>query len=183
MLERALQPNGTNDRDKKRSSVFDRGLAERHPLRILLADDNSVNQKVALRILNRLGYDADVAANGVEVIEALGRRPYDVVLMDVQMPEMDGLEATRTIRSTLDPADQPVVIAMTASALAQDRLACTEAGMDGYISKPIQLEQLTSALELVRRGDGETGRQRDKETKRLGDRETRRQGDGGTGSE
>ncbi|NYT02022.1 MAG: PAS domain S-box protein [Methanosarcinales archaeon] len=114
------------------------------PLRILLAEDNLVNQKVALTILTRLGYTADVAADGYEVIRALERQPYDVVLMDVQMPDMDGLEAARRIRKRWPGS--PYIIATTAYALKGDRETCLEAGMDDYISKPIQMEDLQMAL-------------------------------------
>jgi PAS domain S-box-containing protein len=116
------------------------------PLRLLLAEDNIVNQKVALRMLERLGYRADVAANGLEVLQAIRRQPYDVVLMDVQMPEMDGLEAARIIRQSLSADEQPKIIAITAYALQGDREKCIEAGMDGYISKPIKMEDLVSIL-------------------------------------
>jgi CheY-like chemotaxis protein len=126
---------------------FDGGLGVRLPLRILLAEDNVVNQKVALRILGKLGYQADVAASGQEAVEALHRQPYDVVLMDVQMPHLDGMAATRLIRATLPPDRQPVIIAMTAAALQEDRQACLDAGMNGFVAKPIRLEQLTAALE------------------------------------
>lgn len=117
--------------------------------RILLAEDNLVNQTVTKRMLQKLGYRADVAANGLEVLEALRRQHYDVVLMDVQMPEMDGLEATREIRRRWPGADQPLIIAMTAMALKGDQEMCLAAGMDDYISKPVKLEMLKAALEKV----------------------------------
>lgn len=117
------------------------------PLRILLAEDNIVNQKVALRMLERIGYRADVVNNGAEAIAHLQRIPYDVVLMDVQMPELDGLEATRQIRSQWQSAARPWIIAMTAGAMEGDRQACLEAGMDDYITKPVKLDALQSALE------------------------------------
>lgn len=123
------------------------GMAQRLPLRILLAEDNVVNQKVALYMLARLGYRADVAANGVEVLVSLQRQRYDVVLMDVQMPEMDGLEATRLICTQWPVEQRPYIIAMTANALAGDAERCLAAGMDAYISKPVQLEKLMAALE------------------------------------
>jgi len=129
---------------------FDPGMAERHPLRILLAEDNVVNQKLALRILQQMGYRADVASNGVEAVESVGRQAYDVVLMDVQMPEMDGLEATRRICATWKPGDRPRIIAMTANAMQGDRELCMEAGMDDYLTKPIRVEKLVEALNLVR---------------------------------
>jgi len=120
-------------------------------LRILLAEDNKVNQRVGLLLLDRLGYRADVAGNGQEVLEAMQRVPYDVVLMDVQMPEMDGLEATRRIRARTDIA-QPRIVAMTAGAFADDRERCLAAGMDDYLAKPVRLGELAAVL--VRAGDG-----------------------------
>jgi PAS domain S-box-containing protein len=126
--------------------VPDRQYDDVHKLRILLAEDNVVNQKVALRMLKKIGYRADLAANGLEVLQALEHLHYDVVLMDVQMPEMDGLEATRVIRKRLPPEDQPIIIAITAYALEGDRERCLKAGMDGYISKPVNLHELTDAL-------------------------------------
>jgi PAS domain S-box-containing protein len=115
------------------------------PLRILLAEDNISNQKVTLKILERLGYRADAVINGLEVLEALERQPYDVVLMDVRMPLMDGIKATHEIRKQW-PDNGPRIIAITAYALAGDRERCLEAGMDDYIGKPVQIEDLKSAL-------------------------------------
>jgi CheY-like chemotaxis protein len=126
-------------------------MAERLPLRILLAEDNVVNQKVALRTLERMGYRADVAANGIEVLDALERQPYDVVLMDMQMPEMDGLEATRRICKRWIPTRRPRIIAMTANAMRGDREQCLDAGMDDYISKPVRIEDLVASLERCAR--------------------------------
>jgi GAF domain-containing protein/DNA-binding response OmpR family regulator len=120
-------------------------LGERHPLRILLAEDNTVNQQLALLLLESMGYRADVASNGVEAVEAVNRLPYDLVLMDVQMPEMDGLEATRRIRAD-GPSPQPRIVAMTANAMQGDREACLAAGMDDYLAKPIRPEQLAAAI-------------------------------------
>jgi signal transduction histidine kinase/CheY-like chemotaxis protein/HPt (histidine-containing phosphotransfer) domain-containing protein/HAMP domain-containing protein len=133
---------------------FDAEMARRLPLRILVAEDNVINQQVALSFLERLGYRADVAANGLEVLLSLRRQPYDVVLMDVQMPEMDGLEATRHIRQ-LPPEElaaeaQPRIIAMTANALREDCDICLAAGMDDYISKPVQVSDLVAALKKCR---------------------------------
>jgi len=126
---------------------FDAGLGQRLPLRILLAEDNTVNQKLALRLLERMGYRADVAANGLEVLEALLRQSYDVILMDVQMPEMDGLEASRAIHEGWAAEQRPRIVAMTANAMQGDREECLAAGMDDYLTKPIQINALQEALE------------------------------------
>ncbi len=128
---------------------YNRAMAERLPLRLLLVEDNMVNQKVATRILERLGYRADLAGNGYEALDALWRQPYDVVLMDVQMPELDGLEATRRIRRELEAERQPYIIAMTANAMRGDREACLEAGMNAYMSKPVRVEELVDSLERI----------------------------------
>ncbi|CDM96697.1 response regulator [Limnospira indica] len=130
-------------------------LAEKLPLRILLAEDHLVNQKVALQILQRMGYRADVAGNGLEVLEALERQPYDVILMDMQMPIMDGLEAARQIKKRYDNQEKPYsprprIIAVTANAMESDRAECIAAGMDDYISKPIRMEQLVKVLRNCR---------------------------------
>jgi CheY-like chemotaxis protein len=127
--------------------ALDPHMAERLPLRILLAEDNAVNQKLALRLLRQMGYRADVAANGLEAIEALDRQPYDVILMDVQMPELDGLDATRRIVARWPADARPRIIAMTANAMQGDRELCLEAGMDDYVSKPIRVDELAGALE------------------------------------
>ena len=116
------------------------------PLRILLAEDHPLNQRVALRMLERLGYRADVAANGREVLERLAQATYDVILMDVQMPEMDGLDASRAICGRWSVSERPRIIAMTAEAMEGDREICLAAGMDDYIVKPVSLEQLRRAL-------------------------------------
>jgi CheY-like chemotaxis protein/HPt (histidine-containing phosphotransfer) domain-containing protein len=133
------------------------GKRARSALRILLAEDNPMNQKVALRLLERLGYSADVATNGLEAIEALERRPYDVVLMDVQMPHLDGLDATRQICERWPEESRPQIVAMTANALPEDREACFAAGMNDYVAKPIRAEELAAALKRVKplsNGDG-----------------------------
>jgi signal transduction histidine kinase/DNA-binding response OmpR family regulator len=151
-LRGALQNNVTAQRQVLRPS----GAASRriapiaaaHPLTILLAEDNVVNQKVAVRMLQRLGYEPDVAADGSEVLAALERQPYDVVLMDVQMPVMDGVEATAELIARW-PEARPHIIAMTANALKGDRERYMAAGMDGYISKPVRLEELARVLSQV----------------------------------
>ena len=128
------------------AQVLETPLGERLPLRILLAEDNPVNQKVAVMILQRLGYRADVAANGLEVLAALGRQDYDVILMDVQMPEMDGLTAARHVcRERKD--GRPLIVGLTANAMREDQEACFAAGMDDYLSKPIVIRSLVAALE------------------------------------
>jgi PAS domain S-box-containing protein len=124
----------------------DRALGLRHPLRILLAEDNAVNQRIALLLLERLGYRASVANNGVEALAAIEQRTFDVVLMDVQMPEMDGLDATRTICARYPAELRPRIVAMTANAMSGDRELCLAAGMDDYLTKPIRLDQLAAAL-------------------------------------
>ncbi|NEO28476.1 MAG: response regulator [Kamptonema sp. SIO4C4] len=121
-------------------------LSHQMPLKILLAEDNVVNQKVALNMLKKLGYRADVVANGMEVLDALHRQPYNLVLMDVQMPEMDGIEATRHIRQQKH-WDAVTIIAMTANAMQGDREACLAVGMNDYISKPIRIQTLTETLQ------------------------------------
>jgi CheY-like chemotaxis protein len=134
--------------------AIDPQMATRHPLRILLAEDNVVNQKLALRLLQQMGYSADVVGNGVEAIERVARQPYDLVLMDVQMPEMDGLEASRRIVARWpSPAQRPRIVAMTANAMQGDREACLAAGMDDYVTKPIRVEALVEALNQVRPRD------------------------------
>jgi PAS domain S-box-containing protein len=131
-------------------SVPEVGKPATSSLRILLAEDNSMNQKVALRLLDQLGYRADVASNGLEALEALERQPYDVVLMDVQMPELDGLDASRRICERWPAEVRPRIIAMTANAMPEDREACFAAGMDDYVAKPIRPNELTVALSRAR---------------------------------
>jgi signal transduction histidine kinase/CheY-like chemotaxis protein len=127
-------------------AAIDKTVARQHPLRILVAEDNVVNQKVAARLLERMGYHADVVANGLEVLEAVRRQSYDVILMDVQMPEMDGLEASRHIMRDFDAARRPTVIALTANVSASDQEKCKEAGMDEFLGKPLELGRLRDAL-------------------------------------
>ncbi len=120
------------------------------PLRILLAEDNAINQKVALRLLERLGYGADVVGDGRQALARLDHAAYDVILMDVQMPEMDGLEASRAICARWAVNERPRIIAMTAEAMQGDRDKCLAAGMDDYIAKPVALDRLAAALAKCR---------------------------------
>ncbi len=130
-------------------SQLDPTMAARHPLRILLAEDNVVNQKLALRLLQQMGYRADLASNGIEAVESVERQTYDVILMDVQMPEMDGLEASRRITEKWSSDKRPRIVAMTANAMQGDREMCLAAGMDDYVTKPIRVDQLVEALNSV----------------------------------
>ncbi|MSU23820.1 MAG: response regulator [Opitutus sp.] len=126
--------------------VVERPIAEEFPLNVLLAEDNAVNQKVALRFLERMGYHADAVGNGLEVLSALEIHRYDLILMDLQMPEMDGLEATRQIRARVPANRQPKIIALTANAMQGDRETCLAAGMDDYISKPVKMHEIVDAI-------------------------------------
>lgn len=128
------------------SSTLDQKLAHEHPLTILLVEDTPINQRVAQLLLAKLGYTAEVAENGVEALAALEKKTYDVVFMDVQMPEMDGIVCTRTIAQKYPLVDRPWIIAMTANAQEGDSEACIEAGMDDYLSKPISAKAIANAL-------------------------------------
>jgi signal transduction histidine kinase/DNA-binding response OmpR family regulator/HPt (histidine-containing phosphotransfer) domain-containing protein len=134
----ATVPSGTG---------FDAQMGERHPLRILLAEDHAVNQKVMKLMLERLGYRADIVANGLEAVRSLKRHIYDVVLMDIQMPEMNGIEATQRLRADLPRERQPRIIALTANALGGEREEYLAAGMDDYLSKPVNVAAMRVALE------------------------------------
>jgi CheY-like chemotaxis protein len=116
-------------------------------MRILVAEDNPINQMMMLKMLNKLGHYADIASNGLEVLKALEIQPYDLILMDMQMPEMDGFQATREIRKRWVSENRPKIIAVTAYALEGDRERCLAAGMDDYISKPVRLDKLRALLE------------------------------------
>jgi CheY-like chemotaxis protein len=136
--------------------TFDADMARQLPLRILLAEDMAVNQKLMKTMLGRMGYTTDIANNGVEVLKALEQQDYDLILMDVQMPEMDGLEASRRVRKQFPPARHPRIVALTANAMVEDREACRAAGMDDYLSKPVQVKELHAAL--IRCGEWARGR-------------------------
>ncbi|KND04953.1 uncharacterized protein SPPG_00641 [Spizellomyces punctatus DAOM BR117] len=123
-------------------------LADRYPMRLLMAEDNAVNTKLATRMLQRLGYTVDVVTNGADAVEAVNNRPYDLILMDMQMPIMNGLDATMRIRADRKIDPQPIIIALTANAMDTDRIKCLQAGMDHHLSKPIKLEVLAEALEI-----------------------------------
>ncbi len=129
------------------ASAFDATLAERLPLRILLAEDNEINRKVALAMLKRYGYQADVAVNGLEAVAAVERQSYDLVFMDIQMPEMDGLEATRAIIALAPKVPRPRIVGLSANAMAEDVQAALQAGMDDYLAKPITPGGLRGMLE------------------------------------
>jgi CheY-like chemotaxis protein/HPt (histidine-containing phosphotransfer) domain-containing protein len=124
-------------------------MATRLPLRLLMVEDNLINQEVLAGLLGMLGYHADIAANGLEALAALRSKVYDLVLMDVQMPQMDGLEATRCIRSEFPPDQQPHIVAVTANAMQDEREQCLAAGMNDYLSKPINFKQLAAAIEQI----------------------------------
>jgi CheY-like chemotaxis protein len=125
---------------------FDVQMARQHPLRILLAEDSLVNIKIVLWFLRKLGYHSDVAFNGIEAVDALKRRMYDAVLMDAEMPEMDGRQATMLIRRDFPSNQQPNIIAMTANAKPGDREECLSIGMNDYITKPIKMEDMIRVL-------------------------------------
>ena len=144
---------------------FDKLMSKRHPLRILLAEDHPVNQKVVRLMLERLGYRADVAGNGLEVLESFRRQHYDVVLMDIQMPELNGIQATQRLRATLSAENQPRIIALTANAIGGEQTEYMAIGMDDYLSKPVNVLQLREALEKCMPIDLENGMGADKNKK------------------
>jgi len=146
-LRHAFDPQRTSIRKAPSTSVFDPLLGSRLPLRILVADDNRVNQRVGQALLEKLGYRSEVVSNGLEVLQALELQRFDIVFMDVQMPELDGCSAAREIHRRWSEEDRPRIIAMTGNAMLGDREKCLEAGMDDYISKPIRIVDLRAALE------------------------------------
>jgi CheY-like chemotaxis protein len=134
----------TVPQEEKQNNVLDASFATQYPMDILIAEDNPINQKLIERILFKLGYSSVMTQNGLEAVSAISDKHYDLVLMDIQMPEMDGYEATRSIRKL--EVQQPYIIAMTANALSEDRDICLSHGMDNYISKPMKLDTLTDIL-------------------------------------
>lgn len=129
--------------------VFDTGFATRHPATLLVAEDNPVNQKIVRRLLEKLGYSPEIVANGLEALVALRRRPFDAVLMDVEMPEMDGLTATRTLRAEIPKDQQPAVIAVTAHAPDAGSTRFADCQLDHFITKPLRLPELTATLARI----------------------------------
>ena len=149
VLARVLLPKREETPARSRHLDIDDDLTDRIPQRILLAEDNLVNQMVAIRLLAKLGYRCDLAANGREVLAAVRRQSYDLILMDVQMPEMDGIEATRRIRHEWQGAERPRIVALTAHAHDEARRLCEDAGMDDYITKPVRLDDLAQMFERI----------------------------------
>jgi CheY-like chemotaxis protein len=149
MLARLLDaaPRAARAPSRADAPGLDAELGRRCPLRVLLAEDNRINQKVALKLLERMGYRADVAADGFEVLAALERASYDVILMDIQMPGMDGIEAARMIRESRPAGEQPAIVALTANATHEDQAECLGAGMDDFLSKPVAPGALARVLE------------------------------------
>jgi CheY-like chemotaxis protein len=146
-----LAPDAARQAPRSSPAASGAGLGATNPLRILVAEDNPVNVKLTLKLLERMGYGAEVAGNGFEVLDRLEHGAFDLVLMDVQMPEMDGLEATRRIRAGWP--ERPIrIVAMTANAMEGDREMCLAAGMDDYLSKPIRPEALAQALRATTPG-------------------------------
>lgn len=142
LWQKGKDNSGKDQYAKQKLSV---DFAQQYPLNILIAEDDKMNQKLVTKVLNKLGYDPQVSENGKDVLEVVSQKSFDLILMDVQMPEMDGLEATRMIRICL--SEQPVIIAMTANTLQGDREECLKAGMDDYIGKPVKLDSLVNIIE------------------------------------
>ncbi|GAA4335524.1 hybrid sensor histidine kinase/response regulator [Mucilaginibacter gynuensis] len=145
IISQLKHEDGSLQTNRPEKDVLPKDMAQKYPANILVAEDNLVNQKVALHVLEKMGYHPDMFMNGKEVLTAVNQKQYDLIFMDVQMPEMDGLEATRLIRQ--QEGRQPVIIAMTANAMIEDRENCMNAGMDGYLSKPMKLAEIIAVLE------------------------------------
>jgi len=147
ILKALLHQSQQAEQENRPANLLNQDFSETYPLKIMVAEDNLINQKMILKVLDKLGYKPTLAINGREAVEMLNEQPYDLILMDVQMPEMDGLEATRYIRKNC--AAQPVIVAMTANAMLEDREECLKAGMDDYISKPLKIEALMAVLQEI----------------------------------
>ncbi|MEO7310432.1 MAG: response regulator, partial [Chitinophagaceae bacterium] len=145
ILNQLRNKDKTTTGSKKTAHKLSDDFSKQYPLSILIAEDNPLNQQWTTKILSKLGYKAEIANHGKEVLEMVSTRQYDLILMDVQMPQMDGLEATRMIRLCLEA--QPIIIAMTANVMQGDRQDCMQAGMNDYISKPVELNELVAMLE------------------------------------
>ncbi len=143
-IQSALNKQTTVAEEKQRS-VLSAEFAAQYPLQILVAEDNLINQKLIGRILGKLGYSCDIAENGLSVLEMMNKKVYDTILMDIQMPEMDGLEATAFIRKSAKK--QPYIVAMTANAMSEDKELCLQSGMDDYLAKPMKLEDVMNVLQ------------------------------------
>ncbi len=146
-LCRALEVQVQRDKKSPYTPGFDSDFARRLPLRVLLADDNPINQKVGQSVLHKLGYRAEIVHNGLQVIQAIEQKPFDILFLDVQMPEMDGLECAQILTQRWTRDRRPIIIAMTGNALMGDREKCLAAGMDDYISKPVRIADLQAILE------------------------------------
>jgi CheY-like chemotaxis protein len=146
ILSKALSPLSPNTPNTLAVEPDLGQLATKYPFEILVAEDNIINQKMIRNVLKLLGYTADIVANGLEVIEAVKRQRYELIFMDIQMPEMDGYEATSIIIDHLK-TNRPIIIAMTANAMKSDKEKCMEIGMDDYITKPLKVEDLKKAFE------------------------------------
>lgn len=144
VIELALNNESLASQETENNKVLPDTLAEQCPLNILVAEDNIMNQRLILKVLGKLGYSPDLASDGLEAINALEHKKYDIILMDIQMPNLDGLEATRIIRKKYGA--KPLVLAMTANALTEDKLSCYKAGMDAYLAKPINFGSLVTTL-------------------------------------
>jgi signal transduction histidine kinase/HPt (histidine-containing phosphotransfer) domain-containing protein len=145
-LLRALTGHLRPEKKSPQASTFDTSLAHRFPLQIMVADDNPVNQKVGVSLLRKLGYQPSAVANGLEVLAALEQQPFDMLFLDVQMPEMDGYETARQIRQRWKDQQRPIVVAMTGGALTGDREKCLAAGMDDYMAKPLRIHEFQEIL-------------------------------------
>jgi signal transduction histidine kinase/CheY-like chemotaxis protein/ligand-binding sensor domain-containing protein len=143
-IQAAFSKQASAPSEGQQAGVLSANFAESYPLQILVAEDNAVNQKLIQRILSKLGYTCDIVENGVQVLEKMKEKAFDTILMDIQMPEMDGLEATAHIRG--NPAKQPYIVAMTANAMSEDRDVCLQSGMNDYLAKPMKLEELMNIL-------------------------------------